>query len=283
MITGKTENLGVIGWPIAHSLSPAMQNAALRQAGLDYSYIAMPVAPECLEEAVKGLKSLGFRGFNVTIPHKTAILPMLDEIDEDAAMVGAVNTVVREGSRLTGYNTDVTGFVGALRDKGFDLRGRRAVLLGAGGAARAVVWGLLKEGVAAVSLGVRNVAKAQALVERFQDRQPVTAFDWQSDAFRRELAAADLLVNTTPLGMYPRVGECPPVDWSCLGREVLVYDIIYTPGQTRLLQTAAERGLPVLNGVPMLVGQGAAALRLWTGRDADQTVMRQALEKALAR
>ncbi len=281
MITGQTKNLGVIGYPIAHSLSPAMQNAALREAGLDYSYIAMPVAPEDLAAAVKGLQSLGFRGFNVTIPHKTAILPLLDTVDEDASMVGAVNTVVLEDGRLAGYNTDVAGFIGALREMGFSPKGKRAVLLGAGGAARAAVWGLIREGAAAISLGVRNPAKAQELVGQFPSFPALTAMDWQSDDFRQALAAADILVNTTPLGMAPRVEACPPVDWSCLRRETLAYDIIYTPEETRFLQMAAAHGCPTLNGVPMLVGQGAAAFHRWTGQEADRGVMREALRQAL--
>ncbi len=283
MITGQTKNLGVIGYPIAHSLSPAMQNAALRAAGLDYVYIAMPVAPDCLKDAVNGLRSLGFRGFNVTIPHKTAIIPLLDEIDEDASLIGAVNTVVREGDRLIGHNTDVSGFIGALRDKGFSPRGKRAVLLGAGGAARAVVRGLLKEGVSSLAIGVRNPARAQELVRQFSGASAIAAFDWQSDSFRQEMAAVDLLVNTTPLGMFPRVEESPPVDWAGMRRDAFVYDIIYTPEETRFLRAAAEHGCPVLNGVPMLVGQGAAAFRLWTGQAADQAVMRQALREALGR
>ena len=281
MSTGKAKNLGVIGFPIAHSLSPVMQNAALRQAGLAYSYIAMPVSPGDLPTAVAGLKSLGFRGFNVTIPHKTAILPLLDAIDEDARMIGAVNTVVCEDGRLVGHNTDATGFIGALRERSFSAAGKRVVILGAGGAARAALWGLIKEKAAAVALGVRNVRKAQDLVRSFRPFLSVVAFDWQEASFRQALSEAELLVNATPLGMSPAVEGCPPVDWSALPAGTLVYDIIYTPKETYLLREAARRGHPVLNGAMMLVGQGAAAFRYWTGQVADQGVMLSALRQSL--
>ena len=139
MIKGTTKNLGVMGWPIAHSLSPVLQNAAIAAADLDYTYMALPVKPEALAAAVNGLKALQFRGFNVTIPHKTAIMPLLDEIDEDARIIGAVNTVVNDDGKLTGYNTDVTGFIDAMLAREFNPKAKEVVLLGAGGAARAVV------------------------------------------------------------------------------------------------------------------------------------------------
>jgi shikimate dehydrogenase len=156
MLTGTTKNLGVMGWPIAHSLSPVLQNAAIAKAGLDYVYTSLPVRPEQLAAAVTGLKALQFRGWNVTIPHKSAIMPLLDAIDEDARIIGAVNTVVNDGGKLTGYNTDVIGFIQALLDRGFDPAGKEVVLLGAGGAARAVVWGLIKAGTKVIHIGVRS-------------------------------------------------------------------------------------------------------------------------------
>ena len=149
-LTGTTQNLGVMGWPIRHSLSPVLQNAALERAGLDYVYVALPVPPEKLRTAVEGLRAMGFAGWNVTIPHKQAIMPLLDEIDEDACIIGAVNTVVRKDGRLLGYNTDVTGFLMPLQRRHVVLRGKKAALLGAGGAARAVIWGLLREGVSSM-------------------------------------------------------------------------------------------------------------------------------------
>lgn len=281
MITGRTQNLGVIGWPIGHSLSPVLQNAAIERAGLDYNYTALPVQPEDLPAAVAGLKALHYRGWNVTIPHKSAIMPLLDEIDEAARIIGAVNTVVNDNGKLTGYNTDCLGFMGALTARQIDLSNKTAVLLGAGGAARAVIWGLIKAGVAEVVLGVRNPAKAQPLADEFSAYGKVTVCHWEEAAFAEKLQACDLLVNTTPLGMTPKVEECPPVDWSKVKDSAFVYDIIYTPAETRFLREAREHGHKTVNGEEMLAGQGAAALQMWTGVQPDLGCMQNALRQAL--
>ena len=281
MVSGTTQNLGVIGWPIAHSLSPAMQNAAIRAAGADFSYIAMPVAPERLRQAVDGLRSLGFRGFNVTIPHKTAVMELLDEVDDDARRIGAVNTVVNDEGRLVGYNTDVDGFVDGLSGTGISVAGCGAAVFGAGGAARAVLWGLLREGAASVTIGVRNPEKAQRALSDLAEPGRVTILSWESDDWRAALRNALLLVNTTPLGMTPRTEESPPVDWTCVAPSAVVYDIIYTPYRTAFLRAAETRGHKVLNGVPMLVGQGAAALTRWTGIRPSREAMEEALLAAL--
>ena len=279
MVSGKTINLGVIGWPIAHSLSPAMQTAAIRAAGVDYSYIAMPVRPVAVQGAVEGLRSLGFRGFNVTIPHKTAVIGLLDEIDEDARRIGAVNTVVNEGGRLLGRNTDVAGFLLGLSRQGIEVRGRRAVVLGAGGAARAVLWGLLREGASGVTVAVRNAAKAKEALADFS--KDVEIISWDDDAFAGALQSADILVNTTPLGMTPNLDAAPPVDWAHVRPEAFVYDIIYTPARTRFLREAETHGHRVQSGAVMLVGQGAEAFRLWTGVRPDEKAMETALLDAL--
>ena len=281
MLTGKTVNLGVIGWPIAHSLSPVLQNEAIAKAGIDYIYTALPVKPEDLAAAVKGLRALQFRGFNVTIPHKSTIMPLLDEIDEDARRIGAVNTVVNNDGHLKGYNTDVTGFIGALLANGFNPKDKNAVVLGAGGAARAVVWGLIKAGVKSLTIGVRNPQKAQALVERFADVMKIRVFHWGDPAFVTYLQQADLLVNTTPLGMTPNTNATPPVDWSQVKESAFVYDIIYTPALTRFLVDALRHGHTVLNGEAMLIGQGAAALKRWTGIEPDSEAMTKALHSWL--
>ena len=282
MITGKTQNLGVIGWPIAHSLSPVIQNAAIEAAGVDYNYTALPVAPENLAAAVAGLKALNYRGWNVTIPHKAAIMPLLDEVDEAAEIIGAVNTVVNDNGRLTGYNTDYLGFMGALNSRKIELAGKTAVLLGAGGAARAVIWGLLQAGTDEVVLAVRNPAKAQPLAEEFSRYGKITVCHWAEDLCTEQLKKCSLLVNTTPLGMTPKVEDCPPVDWSMVNPDAFVYDIIYTPAETRFLREAREHGHAVVNGEEMLAGQGAAALKLWTDIQPDLGCMQQALRQALA-
>lgn len=280
--SGKTKNLGIFGYPVAHSFSPPMQNAALQAANLDYAYIAMPIAPENLSAAVMGLRAMNFRGVNVTIPHKQAIMQHLDEINEDARIIGAVNTVVNDNGHLTGYNTDVIGFIDAMKDKGFSPAGKNAVMLGAGGAARAIIWGLIKEKVNSITIGVRNVPKVQPLADYFQEYIPITLLDWNDDTFKDKLRSADLLINATPLGMAPNINAAPPVDWDCVPPSALAYDIIYTPAETMFLRTAREHGCQTLNGEGMLVGQGAESFRLWTGAEPDQTLMAAVLRQMLS-
>lgn len=281
MITGQTRNFGVIGHPIGHSLSPAMQNAGIRAAGLDCVYIAMPVRETELRQAVEGLKALGFEGFNVTIPHKQAVMAYLDEIDADARMIGAVNAVAIHDGRLIGYNTDMTGFLQGMHKHGFSPQGKNAVLLGAGGAARAIIWGLVKEGVQSLTIGVRNVPKVQAVAEYFRPHMDIHVLDWQSEAFGQRLQEAQLLINSTPLGMAPHVDAMPPVDFGLVSREAFVYDIIYTPAETMFLRRAREHGCRTLNGEEMLVGQGAEAFRIWTGHHLPTEPMAQALRQCL--
>ncbi len=281
MIKGTTKNLGVMGWPIAHSLSPVLQNAAIEEAGLDYVYISLPVPPEKLKEAVAGLRAMQFTGWNVTIPHKQAIMAELDAIDEDARIIGAVNTVVNRDGHLTGYNTDCIGFMQPLAQQGFLPKGKEATILGAGGAARAVIWGLLRAKVKRITLGVRNPAKAARLAEEFAAYGEIQVLHWEDSAFAEHLAVTDLLVNTTPLGMYPHVEGMPPVDWTKLKKDALVYDIIYTPERTRFLSEAQAHGHAIINGEGMLAGQGAAAFTLWTGVAPDLALMKRALREEL--
>ena len=283
MITGKTKNLGVMGWPIAHSLSPGMQQAAIAAAGADYSYIAMPVRPERLAEAVAGLRAVEFCGWNVTIPHKQAIMALLDEIDGDAQAIGAVNTVVNADGHLKGFNTDVTGFLLPLKERGLELAGREAAVLGAGGAARAVLYGLLKSGMRKIHVGVRNPAKAQALADSLAAYGKILVYEWNSEDFKTVIPVVSLLVNTTPLGMAPKVEEAPPVDWGRVRQGTFVYDIIYTPAETRFLAEARAHGCLTQNGERMLAGQGAEAFRLWTGIKADVGCMCEALRMALTK
>lgn len=282
MITGKTKNLGVIGYPIAHSLSPVIHNPALAKAKLDYVYTALKVAPESLATAVNGLRALNYRGFNVTIPHKAAIMPLLDEIDEDAKIIGAVNTVVNDNGLLKGYNTDAAGFINALKDTGFILENSEVVLLGAGGAARAIIWGLIKSKVKAIHIGVRNLAKVKDLVQEFSAYTAITADNFAADSFKAKLKNADLLVNTTPLGMTPKVDAMPPIDWQDVNPTAFCYDIIYTPAVTRFLREAKANGHKILNGEGMLAGQGAAAFTLWTGIEPDLELMKKSLRESLA-
>ena len=282
MISGKTQNLGIIGYPIEHTLSPIMQTAALKAAGLDCAYIALSVPPGRLVPALDGLRALYFRGWNVTIPHKSTIIQFLDAIDPDAKLIGAVNTVVNDGGRITGYNTDVIGFLMSIVKAGYVLDEQRAIVLGAGGAARAVVWALCKRRASSITIGARNPQKASALAKDFSHFASIDVFDWHSDEFKAALETADIIINTTPLGMSPNVDTMPPVDLSLLPEGALVYDLVYSPAKTKFLLRAEELGYPTINGEAMLAYQGVESFRLFTGVEADVQIMLDAVKEALS-
>ena len=284
MITGKTKLLGVLGAPIGHSLSPIIQNEALRAAGLDYVYAALPVRADALTSAVHGLRDAGIAGFNVTIPFKTEIIPLMDDLSEDARRIHAVNTVVvEENGRLVGHNTDVTGFLAGFAERRIALTGKKAVLVGAGGAARAVLWGLLRSKVSSVVIGVRNVSKGAVLAADFAANGDVRAYGFDDPAFTSALGSADIIVQTTPLGMTPHVEEMPPVDVAAIKSSAVFYDLIYTPAETRFLRAAAAHGHEAINGETMLVAQGAEAFFLWTGVRPDMELMKRVLREELVR
>ena len=283
MITGKTRLLAVIGAPIGHSLSPIIQNAALHAAGLDYVYTALPVRADALASAVRGLRDAGIAGFNVTIPFKTEIIPLLDALSEDARRIQAVNTVVVEDGRLVGYNTDVAGFLAGFAERGIALTGKNAVLIGAGGAARAALWGLLRSGVSSVAIGVRSVEKGAALAADFAADGDVQAVSFDDAAWIAACSDADIVVQTTPLGMTPHTDAMPPVDAAVINPSAVVYDLIYTPAETRFLREARARGCETINGETMLVAQGAEAFHLWAGVRPDMELMKRTLREELSR
>ena len=284
MITGKTKILGVIGAPIAHSLSPIIQNAALHEAGLDYVYTAFPVHRVALASAVCGLRDAGVAGFNVTIPFKTEIMPLLDALSEDAQRIRAVNTVViASDGTMTGHNTDVTGFMAGFAARGIGLAGKRTVLIGAGGAARAALWGLLRSGVSSVCIGVRNLAKGKALCTDFAEDGTLAVYCFDDPHFRDVLCTADIVVQTTPIGMSPQTDAMPPVDPAAISPSAAVYDLIYTPAETAFLHAAAAHGCTTINGETMLVMQGGEAFSLWTGVRPNTDLMQRALREELAR
>ncbi|MBO6178083.1 MAG: shikimate dehydrogenase [Selenomonadaceae bacterium] len=281
MINGATKLLGIIGCPVAHSMSPVMQNAALEDANLNYVYVPLEVSRDSLKEAVTGLRAANFRGWNVTIPHKSAIMPLLDKISDDAKMLGAVNTVVNDNGKLFGYNTDVTGFLAGLQEANFNAAGKKVCVIGAGGAARAVLWGLLKEKAGNIVVAVRDKAKGLSFIGGFTAYKNLSVCDFSEDEYKNALKTADLIVNTTPLGMYPNVDEMPCVDFSLLRDDALVYDVIYTPAETKLLRTAKEHNLKTQNGETMLVMQGVAAFSLLTGSEPNEKLMKQVIKKYL--
>jgi shikimate dehydrogenase len=260
-----------------------MHNAAFAVSGLDYVYLPLPTPPELLPQAVAGLTALGFTGVNVTIPHKVAIIDLLDELDASAGLVGAVNTVVVSNGRLIGYNTDAGGYIGSLVAAGVSVAAKDAVVLGAGGAARAVVAGLIENGITSVAIGARSADKANAIANRFAGSGlPVNGITWESPAFAETVAKADIIVNTTPLGMYPDTMSQPQLDWESLKPSAVISDLVYNPLKTSFLAEAEQRGHFVVSGEGMLLEQGALAFSLWTGCPAPRPVMRQALLAGLS-
>ncbi|MBE9176015.1 shikimate dehydrogenase [Synechocystis salina LEGE 06155] len=287
-ITGKTKLLGVIGHPVAHSLSPVMHNAALQaiseravmRCASDYVYAAFPIAPADLKVAIEGLGASGVQGLSVTIPHKQAVMPLLAQITETAQQVGAVNTLWRDGHDWRGTNTDVEGFLAPLLELKRDWSGGQAVILGHGGAARAVIVGLIQLGCPEIIVVGRSPEKLTQFANSWTDqaiKQALQVLPWE--ALSTVIPKATLLINSTPVGMVPHPDHSPldPSLVEKLPPTAIAYDLIYTPRPTKFLQQAQERGLVTIDGAEMLVQQGAAALKIWLQRDVPVDVMRQAL------
>ncbi|MFH7241949.1 MAG: shikimate dehydrogenase [Spirulina sp.] len=277
-ITGTTQLLGIIGDPVAHSLSPVMHNAALAELGVDYAYVPFPVKAEDLARAVAGLAAVGVKGFSITIPHKQAILSLLATVTPEAQAVGAVNTVWRTEQGWAGTNTDVAGFMVPLQ--GQDWSAATAVVLGNGGAARAVVVGCQRLGLTNIQVVGRNQSKLAEFEASWANSPltpPLSVHGWEE--LPQLLPQADLVINTTPIGMHHTADQTPlGVDeLALIPAHGLMYDLIYTPRPTRLLTLAAERGLSTQDGLEMLVQQGAIALEQWLQRPVPVDTMRQAL------
>jgi shikimate dehydrogenase len=273
MISGKTRLLAVIGHPVEHSLSPAMHNASFAAECLDYVYVALDVKPEGLPSAVRGAAALGFRGFNVTMPHKRAIFSLLDDVDVGARISGAVNTVVVEDSGLLrGHNTDGGGLVGACREAGIELAGKRVLLLGAGGVAAAIALAFGGEGIEELRIANRSSGPARELSGKLRgagvEKVEVSSLD--------ALNEAEVIVNATSLGM--KDGDPLPIPLEQLGEGRVVCDAVYRPGrETDLIREARERGARVVTGERMLLYQGVLAQRLWTGREPNVKAMDRAI------
>ena len=289
MTDGRTQLVGLLGWPVEHSLSPAMHNAAFEALGLNWLYVALPVLPGCEGAAVRGLMALGFRGANVTVPHKTAVACSLDQLTDEARALGAVNTLFvgrgDEGeSVMVGHNTDYRGLIDALIRFGFDPQGETAVVVGAGGAARAAVYGLLRAGARRITVLGRNLERAERLVSDLEDGQDRLIAETLSDESLVGTAGhSALLVHATPVGMAPDIERSVWPDSARFPTETLAYDLVYVPRKTQLLRQANASGAPCLGGLGMLVGQGARAFELWTGREAPVDVMFRACEAVLGR
>lgn len=282
MINGKTQIFGLMGWPVAHSFSPAMHNAAAAALDLNMAYVPLPVSPERLPDALRGLIALGIRGVNVTVPHKEAVIPHLDAVFPAAHVIGAVNTIAIADGLLTGFNTDWSGFLADLESSRLALYGRDCLVLGAGGSARAVVYALLRRGSRVTVLSRREEQArhlAADLGAAFPAPSPPATGLLDEAAVTAAYLDAPLIVNTTPLGMSgANADHSPWPDGAPFPPGAFVYDLIYNPSRTRLMRQAEAAGCRVSNGLGMLVQQAAEAFEVMTGRRPDVDVMRRAIE-----
>jgi shikimate dehydrogenase len=277
-ITAQTQLCGLLGNPVDHSLSPAIHNAAFEELGLNFAYLAFPV--EDLENAIRGIRALGhIRGFSVTIPHKVSIMPLLDSVETTAKHIGSVNTIIKDRGMLVGSNTDASGALQALRQGGVDLAGQRVVMLGSGGAARAIAFGLCMEGnIGHLTLLGIDDQERSALATDLKAKTGISITDDQLNAstLGPALADSDLLIHCTPIGMHPKIEE------SCVPKELLhpgltVMDIVYNPLNTQLLQDAQAAGCRTIQGIEMFLHQAVGQFELWTGESAPVEIMRTVL------
>jgi len=305
-----TVTVGLLGYPVKHSVSAAFHQAAFDHLGMKAEYMLWEVPPEDLAEKLGELRNPDHLGANVTIPHKEAVIPLLDHVDTLARRIGAVNTIVNQGGHLVGFNTDAQGFMTALRRDGeFEPLGGRAVILGAGGAARAVAFVLLDEGIGSLAIVNRNPDRAQGLARELEQgtrsKEPgkrnresgtragepgikrngqgrIVAYSWEPETLKLALDGCDLVVNCTPLGTLGSQWEGhSPLSAASIPPRILVYDLVYNPPETPLLGESLKAGARTLNGLTMLVYQGAASFQLWTGRKAPVEVMTAAARSAL--
>lgn len=287
--------IGLIGYPLKHSVSPHFQQAALDYCQLDIRYEAWETAPAQLPQIVESLRKPQNVGANVTVPHKEAVLALLDEVDGLAGSIGAVNTIAKKGDKVAGYNTDSYGFIEALEKEGqFDPEGKRVVVVGAGGVARAVGFALVRRKVASLSITDRRFDRASGLAENLsrhvEARGPntkdwkadISAFEWQKLRSADTFQSCDLIAHCTVMGMKdsPQEGQSP-LGLEVIPRSVLVCDVVYNPRLTPLLRLAQKAGANILGGLPMLVYQGAASFQLWTGREAPLDIMLKRAQEVL--
>ncbi|GAB6182057.1 shikimate dehydrogenase [Desulfotomaculum defluvii] len=279
-INGNTRVCGLFGYPVEHSFSPAMHNEAFCHLGLNWVYLPFAVSIDKLKEAVTSICSLNLVGVNVTVPHKQRVLQFVDELEPAARIIGAVNTIVNHNGKLIGYNTDGQGFVQSLASEAnFYPRGKKAIIIGAGGAARAVAVQLALSGLQSLYITNRNQEKAEELAWHINKSAAtaISTIPWESNLLEQSVAASDLVVQATSLGMSPHVDQVPVFPFHVLTSQHLVYDLIYNPGQTSFLKKAATQGSRTMNGLGMLLYQGVLAFQLWTGVKAPVEVMRYRL------
>ena len=274
--------MGIIGWPVTHSLSPVMHNAAFEYLGLDFCYLPFSVKGGNFDSAIKGIPALNIAGLNVTIPYKESVLPYLSEISKEAKIIGAVNTIKVEGKRLIGYNTDGIGFISSLIEMSYPVRDRSLLILGSGGAAKAVVFQSAAEGVREIIIANRTVDKAIDLKRQTEAQFPSIKMEAISLGYmelKNAISRADIVVNTTSLGL--RMEDPSPLPNGLLHEGLFICDLIYNPPETALIRDARDSGCRYMNGMGMLLHQGGVSFKIWTEVEPPLEVMRQAIETAI--
>ena len=280
-ITGHTRLTGLLGSPVSHSISPMMHNEAFRQLGLDFVYLAFDVGTDTLEKAVEGLRALNVRGFNLTMPDKNRMSELCDKLSPAAEIIGAVNTVVNDNGIFTGYTTDGIGYMRAVVDAGHNIIGKKMTLLGAGGAATAVLVQAALDGVSEISVfSIRDsfFERAERTVAALNERTncKVTLYDFEDESIlRREIGDSAILTNGTSVGMAPNTDRSIITDSTMFHKDLIVSDVIYNPRETKLLKLAKEAGCATFNGLYMLLYQGAEAFKLWTGQDMPVSLIKE--------
>jgi shikimate dehydrogenase len=283
LINSETKILGVIGHPISHSMSPIMHNTALQDLSLNYIYLAFDIKPENLKGAVNSIRALSIKGVNITIPYKEKIIQYLDELDELSKKIEAVNCIKNENGKLIGKNTDVQGARTALMESGFKLKNKKVIIIGAGGAAKAVSYSLGEE-LEQLLIFNRTKSRAIQLAKDLAEKVnlDVTGKEFKEGLLRKELQSTDLLINTTPIGMYPNI-NASPIPLELLHDQLFVFDIIYNPLETKMIKYAKEVGCKFLGGLEMLVNQGALAFEWWTEKVPNKVLMKTIVKEFLVK
>jgi len=273
-ISAKTKIFCLIGHPISHSFSPLIHNYWFKNLGLDSKYIALDVDPNQLKQATKGIKALNFKGFNVTIPHKEKIMRLLDSVDSLSQDIGAVNTIKNENGQLIGRNTDALGCKQALLDAGYQFKNKNVLILGAGGAAKAVCFALVNA-VDNLVIVNRTLKRATILAKELMKKKEthIKVIDLFTSTLKKELENIDLLINTTPVGMFPKIGQSP-ISKDVLHNDLFIFDLVYNPLETQLLKDATSIGCKSLGGLDMLINQGALAFEWWTNKKPNKNAIK---------
>lgn len=281
IITGHTQLTGLLGSPVAHSISPMMHNEAFAQLGLDYAYLAFDVNEEELETAIEGLRAMKVKGFNLTMPNKNRMCHLCDKLSPVAQITGAVNTVVNENGIFVGHTTDGIGYMESVKEAGVNIIGEKITVLGAGGAATSIIVQAAFDGVAEISIfnqKSKSYERMEGIISQLTEQTncKLNLFTYDSqDILRKELAESILLVNTTPVGMAPNIEDSLITDTTMFHPNLTVSDIIYNPEETKLLRLAKETGCKTFNGLHMLLYQGAAAFKLWTGQEMPVEIIKE--------